>query len=115
MRVSALSRHLARPNPKVINEAKRVIHLIKTRNFSIKWSSNDEDRAAGTADVLFGAVDASYAACQLTRRSHVGWLMFLNHGAVPWKSGLQPMVTLWSCEAEYVALCSSIVEANYLR
>jgi hypothetical protein len=27
----------------------------------------------------------------------------------------QPMVTLSSCEAEYVALCSSIVEAKYLR
>ena len=41
--------------------------------------------------------------------------MFLNHGAVSWKSGLQPMVTLSSCEAEYVALYSSIVEAKYLR
>ena len=114
--VSALSRHLARPNPKLINEAKRVIrYLIKNRNFSIKWSADDGDRADNTADVLFGAVDASYAACQLTRRSHGGWLMFLNHGAISWKSGLQPMVTLSSCEAEYVALCSSIVEAKYLR
>jgi hypothetical protein len=52
--VSALSRHLARPNPKLINEAKRVIcYLIKTRNFSIKWSANDEDRAHSTANVLF--------------------------------------------------------------
>ena len=114
--VSALSRHLARPNPKLINEAKRVIrYLIKTRNFSVKWSASDEDRTDGTVNVMFGAVDASYAACQLTRRSHGGWIMFLNHGAVSWKSGLQPMVTLSSCEAEFVALCSAIVEAKYLR
>ena len=86
--VSALSRHLARPSPKLINEVKRVIcYLIKTRNFSIKWSANDEDRADGTADFLFGAVDASYAACQLTRRSHVGWLMFLNHGQYHGRAG----------------------------
>ena len=114
--VSTLSRHLARPNPKLINEAKLVIrYLVKTRNFSIKWSASDGDRKDDSANVLFGAVDASYAACQLTRRSHGGWLMFLNHGAVSWKSGLQPMVTLSSCEAEYIALCSSIVAAKYLR
>ena len=111
-----LSRHLVRPNPNHINEEKRIIrYLIKNRNFSIKWSANETDRADSTADMLFGAVDASYAACQLTRRSHGGWLMLLNHGAVSRKSGLQPMVTLSSYEAEYVALCSSIVEAKYLR
>ena len=32
---------VARPNPKLINEAKRVIRfLIKNRNFSIKWSGS---------------------------------------------------------------------------
>ena len=32
-----------------------------------------------------------------------------------WKSGLQPIVTLSSCEAEYVALCTEVCEVKYLR
>ena len=41
--VSTLSRHLARPNTKVINEAKRVVrYLAGTRDFSIRWTSDTE-------------------------------------------------------------------------
>lgn len=39
----------------------------------------------------------------------------MNNGAVSWKSGLQSIVTLSSCEAEYVALCSEVCEVKYLR
>ena len=114
--VSVLSRHLSRPNSKLIEAAKRVIrYLRKTRDQGIEWSCSKKEAAAGTNNKLFGSVDASYANCQLTRRSHGGYLMFLNHGCVSWKSGLQPIVTLSSCEAEYVALCSAVCEVKYLR
>jgi len=114
--VSTLSRHLARPNLKVINEAKRVVrYLAGTRDFSIRWTSNTEHVTEDMRNVMWGAVDASYAACPLTRRSHGGWLVYLNGGAISWKSGLQPMITLSSCEAEFVALCSIILEVRYLR
>jgi len=36
-------------------------------------------------------------------------------GCMCWKSGLQPIVTLSSCEAEYVALCLAVCEVKYLR
>jgi hypothetical protein len=39
----------------------------------------------------------------------------VNNGAVSWKSGLQSIVTLSSCEVEYVALCSEVCEVKYLR
>ena len=42
-------------------------------------------------------------------------MVYLNGGAISWKSGLQPMITLSSCEAEFVALCSIIFEVRYLR
>ena len=66
-------------------------------------------------NVAWGAVDASYAACPLTRRSHGGWLVFMNGGAISWKSGLQPLVTMSSCEAEFVSLCDLILEVRYIR
>ena len=51
----------------------------------------------------------------MSRRSHGGFINFVNNGAVSWKSGLQSIVTLSSCEAEYVALCSEVCEVKYLR
>jgi hypothetical protein len=42
--------------------------------------------------------------------------VFMYQGcAVSWRSKLQPIVTLSSTEAEYVALCSAAQEAVYLR
>jgi len=90
-------------------------YLRKTRDQGIEWSCSKEEVTAGTNNKLLGSVDASYANCQLIRRSHGGYLMLLNHGCVSWKSGLQPIVTLTSCEAEYVALCSAVCEVKHLR
>ena len=61
---------------------------------------------------LWGAADASYASDVITRRSHGGYMLFLNGGCVSWKSDLQKMVTLSSCESEFVALCSAILEVR---
>lgn len=41
--------------------------------------------------------------------------MFMNGGAISWKSGLQPLVTMSSCEAEFVSLCNLILEVRYIR
>ena len=65
--------------------------------------------------MLFGAVDASFAMCKLTRRSHFGYTPFLNRGLISWKSKLQSIVTLSSAESEYVALCDLTCEMRYLR
>jgi hypothetical protein len=42
------------------------------------------------------------------------FINFVNNGAVSWKRWLQNIVTLSSCEAEYVALCSEVCEVKYL-
>jgi hypothetical protein len=70
---------------------------------------------AGFADVIFGAVDASFAMDPITRRSHAGFVTFNNHGLISWRSKLQSLVTLSSAEAEYVALADMICEVKYLR
>ena len=114
--VSVLSRHLPKPCKKVIDAAKRVVrYLHGTRTLSIKWRSSAVEVEKEVANILQGFVDSSFAMCALTRRSHAGWINFLNHGPVSWKSGLQPIVTLSSCESEYVALCGEVCEVKYLR
>jgi len=114
--VSILSRHLMRPNQKVIDAAKRVIrYLMKTRDFKITWSTEESEIAPDRVNRMWGAVDASFAADPITRRSHSGFLIFNNGGCISWKSGLQKMVTLSSCESEFVGLCSAVVEIRYLR
>ena len=114
--VSVLSRYLAKPCKKVIDAAKRVImYLMTTHDFYLEWRSSDEEIARGVANILVGAVDASFAADAMTRRSHGGYINFINSGPVSWKSGLQPIVTLSSCESEYVALCAEVCEVKYLR
>ena len=86
-----------------------------TRDFAIQWTSSEEEERQGSANTVIGAVDASFAMDTMTRKSHGGFINFVNNGAVSWKSGLQSIVTLSSCEAEYVALCSEVCEVKYLR
>jgi hypothetical protein len=111
--VSVLSRHLAKPCKKVVLVAKRVTKYLRcTRDLVITWSTQSD----GTANwKMTGSVDASFANCQMTRRSHGDWINFLNRGPVSWKSGLQPIVTLSNCESEYVALSMQVCEVKYLR
>ena len=121
--VSLLSRHLARPCTKVIELAKRfaatftviVKYLAGTRDFAVKWTSSALEEEQGSANVIIGAVDASFAMDAMTRKSHGGFINFVNNGTVSWKSGLQSIVTLSSCESEYVVLCSEVCEVKYLR
>ena len=75
----------------------------------------DEDILNQSHNTLFGAVDASFAMDEITRRSHMGYINFMNHGAVSWMSRQQPIVTLSSAEAEYVALAAEVQEIKYLR
>ena len=114
--VSVLSRHLARPCRKVINEAKRCIrYLLGTRDLTITWSIDPTSTPAELRNTLWAAADASYAADPITRRSHGGYIAYLNGGPISWKSGLQKLVCLSSAESEFVALTSCIVEVRYLR
>jgi hypothetical protein len=107
---------LAKPNDKLINAAKRIIkYLVKTKDLGITWKITAEDRKTGFEDVIFGAVDASFAMDPITRRSHAGFVTFNNHGLISWRSKLQSLATLSSPETEYVSLPDMICEVKYLQ
>ena len=114
--VSVLSRHLARPCQKAVMAARRVIrYLVHTRDFEVAWWIDAEDMNAGSANILFGAADTGFGMCPITRRSHGGYMNFLNNGVISYKSKLQPSVTLSSAEAEYMGLADEAQEIVYLR
>jgi hypothetical protein len=64
---------------------------------------------------LVGFVDASHAACQVTRRSVTGYAFCLAGAVVAYKSKLQPVVATSSTEAEFYAAVIAGKLSKYLR
>jgi hypothetical protein len=61
---------MARTCTKVIEAAKHIKYLAGTRDFSVKWMSSALAEEQGSANVIIGAVDASFAMDAMTRKSH---------------------------------------------
>jgi hypothetical protein len=66
-------------------------------------------------NTLWGWVDSDWAADQDTRRSHTGYVLMLNGGAISWRSRRQDSVSLSTSEAEYIAASQCGQEVVYLR
>jgi len=64
---------------------------------------------------LWGWVDADYAGCQDTRRSHTGYVFMLNGSVISWRSKRQATVSLSSAESEFIAASQCGQEVVYLR
>ncbi|XP_062080074.1 uncharacterized mitochondrial protein AtMg00810-like [Humulus lupulus] len=64
---------------------------------------------------LTGWCDSDWAACPLTRRSLTGWLVFLGHSPISWKTKKQPTVARSSVEAEYHSMASLTCELKWLK
>ena len=70
---------------------------------------------SGTASVLAGYADASWAEDLDTRRSQSGYVFLLGNASISWNSKLQKTVSRSSTEAEYVSLSAAVQDALYLR
>lgn len=66
----------------------------------------------GEETEVFG--DSTWNSDEETSRSRDGFLSLFNSCAVSWRSRMQKLVTLSSCEAEYVAYGEAIKEALWL-
>jgi hypothetical protein len=60
-------------------------------------------------------VDADFAQCKETRKSVTGYVVRMCGGAISWRSRKQPVVTLSTMEAEYVAASEVAREIVWIR
>nr|GEY33698.1 retrovirus-related Pol polyprotein from transposon TNT 1-94 [Tanacetum cinerariifolium] len=89
--------------------AKRIIRYIKgTVDYGMLYSTSIDFK-------LVGYSDSDWAGSKDDGRSTSGFLFFLGNNALTWSSKKQPIVTLSSCEAEYIAATSCVCHAIWLR
>jgi len=106
--VSKLSQHLDKPLHSHWISVKRVLrYLAGTRTHGILY-----DGARGIE--VEGYSDSDYAGCLESRKSTSGYIFLIAGGAVSWKSKKQSNTATSTCEAEYMACCSTTKEAVWL-
>ena len=59
-------------------------------------------------------MDSDYGGNKMTRRSTTGYISLFRGEPLAWQSKRQRTVTLFNCEAEYMALREAVKEQLYL-
>ncbi|KAL5567336.1 hypothetical protein UlMin_030500 [Ulmus minor] len=107
--VGLISRYMENPTITHFKAAKRILRYLKgTIDLSLFYSASNDYNLGGYSDSDSGGdID--------DRKSTSGFVFFMGDTAFTWMSKKQPIVTLSSCEAEYVAATSCVCHAIWLR
>jgi len=107
--VNLVSRYMENPSEQHMRAAKRILRYVQgTVGYGIRYKQR------GGQD-LVGFVDSDYAGDVDDRKSTSGYVFLLGGGAVSWASKKQPIVTLSTTEAEYVAAAYGACQAVWMR
>lgn len=107
--VSLLSRYMSRPTLMHLQAAKRVLrYLCGTMDFGIWY------KRGGDGEMLI-YTDSDFAGDIDSRKSTSGYVFLIDNAAVAWSSKKQPIVTLSTTEAEYVAASSCACQAIWFN
>lgn len=107
--VSYISRYMAKPTELHLQAAKKALTYIKgTMNYGICYKRGEDEK-------LVAFTDGDYAGDVEDRKSTSGYVFLLNSGAVSWSSKKQPLVTLSTTEAEFVATGACACQAVWVR
>ncbi len=110
--VNMLARRMAAPRVCDMLAAKRALHYLSgTRRAGLLFKYEEDPNHPGLAAYS----DSDWAGDRHERRSTQGYVVFFNGTPISWRSGLQSVIALSSCEAEYVALSEACRELAYLR
>lgn len=106
--VNLISRYMEAPTEQHMLAAKRVLSYVQgTTDFGIQYKKGGEEKLAGF-------VDSDYAGDSDDRRSTSGYVFKFGGGAVAWASKKQPIVTLSTTEAEFVAAAYGACQAVWM-
>ncbi|PNX85069.1 retrotransposon-related protein [Trifolium pratense] len=107
--VSLISRYMAQPTELHLQAAKRVLRYLKgTADFGIFYKK-------GGSENLVAYADSDYAGDLEDRKSTSGYVFLMSSGAVSWSSKKQPIVTLSTTEAEFVAAAYCASQIVWMR
>ena len=107
--VGKLSQKMSNPTQADWIAAKRILRYLK------KDKNTGPIYAVNGSTQLVGYCDSDWGGDLETRRSTSGYVFLFGGAAISWCSKRQATVALSSAEAEYMAVCSAVQEAIYLR
>lgn len=108
--VNFCSRRMENPTDQDVTNVKRIFrYLVLNKNNGIKFSNNSDSKK------LVAYCDSDFAGDTLTRKSTTGYIIFFCGGPISWGSRKQPIVSLSSTEAEYIAAAECVKELLYLK
>ena len=108
--VGYLSRFMVAPKDTHFTAAKRILRYVKkTINYKLVYGG------VGISTAPIGYVDADWAGDAIDRKSTSGYVFLLYGGPITWRSRKQSMVSLSSCESEYVSLAEACKEFLWLK
>ena len=107
--VSSISRYMERPREDHLLAAKKILRYLRgTAEFGLFYKK-------GKKLDFYGFADSDYAGDLDDRRSTSGYVFMFGSAAISWSSKKQPIVTLSTTEAEFVAAASCACQALWLR
>ena len=107
--VSLISRYMENPTELHLQVAKRVLRYLQgTTEFGIFYRKGGDDE-------LVTYTDSDHAGDLDERKSTSGYVFLLSSGAISWSSKKQPIVSLSSTEAEFIAVASCACQAVWLK
>ena len=107
--VGKLAQFMKNPSSEHWTAMKRVLRYIKgSLHLGLRFTASKEF-------LIHGFSDSDWAGCAESRKSTSGHVFRVGNCTLSWSSKKQPVIALSSTEAEYVALCSTVQEAVWLR
>jgi hypothetical protein len=110
--VNLLSCRMSQPRVCDLRAARRVVRYLRdTASLGLLFAFARHP----TLTDLHAFADSDWVNDRVERRSTSGYIVLFNGTPISWHSGLQPVIALSTCEAEYVSLCDCCREIAYIR
>ncbi|GAA0153908.1 transmembrane signal receptor [Lithospermum erythrorhizon] len=107
---SLISRYMSMPTEMHMKIAKKILRYLKGSNkFGILYKRSE------SGGVLVAYTDSDYAGDLNDRKSTSGYVFKFSSGAVAWTSKKQPIVSLSTTEAEFIAAAVCTCQAIWMQ